>query len=252
MKFAMPPPGNLRPFRRMRLRLFFSALSIILVGGFPLAAKEATSLVAGANTDLPLSLGARMGLEFPGRWRASTTLGFLPEGYIRTLNHFLVSNNVYNQTTADLIQSTLKSSLVWRLHVGYRPFANYGFHVEAGYGLVTFGGSATASEIVTGVTGASLPASDAGSGKSFNISSTLYMLNVELGWEWFWRDLYFRASLGGSFTAAASTSVQANYTPTFPRLTDAFAASTQSYLNSIYRSYVHTPTVSLTVGYRFF
>lgn len=236
----------------MRLRVIGFVLVVTLPGGFPLAAKEETSLVAGVNTDLPLSLGARLGVEFPGRWRASTTLGFLPEGYIRTLNNFLVSNNTYNQNTADLIQSTLKSSLVWRLHVGYRPFANYGFHIEAGYGLVTLGGSATASEIVTGVTGTSLPASDAGSGKSFNISSTLYMLNIELGWEWFWRDLYFRASLGGSFTAAASTSVQANYTPAFPRLTGAFTGATETYLNDIYTRYVHTPTVSLTVGYRFF
>ncbi|MBX3723209.1 MAG: hypothetical protein KF713_15305 [Turneriella sp.] len=250
LKFAIPCLPNVKAGRVMRLRAICFGLALAIAGGYPLAAKEETSLVAGVHTDLPLSLGSRLGIEFPGRWRAATSLGFLPEGYIRTLNTLLVNNGAYNQSTADLIQSTLKSSLVWRLHVGYRPFANYGFHIEAGYGLVTLGGSATASEIISGVSGTALPANDAG--KSFNVSSTLYMLNLELGWEWFWHDLYFRVSLGGSFTAAASTSVKANYTPTFPRLTETFATSTQNYLNSIYTSYVHTPTVSLTVGYRFF
>lgn len=215
------------------------------------AAKDETHLVAGVNTDVPLSLGGRVGVEFPGRFRLASTLGVMPEAYISGINSVLVDANVYSQSTADLIRSTLKSSLVWRLHAGLRPFENYGFHVEAGYGLVTLGGGATAAEIISGTTGTALN-DGAGSGKTFSVASTLHMFDVELGWEWFWGRIHVRAAIGGAFTLSSSSSVTANYKPTFPRITEAFAVSTENYLNDTFQRYVHTPTVSLTLGYSFF
>ncbi len=224
---------------------------IMCVGGIS-AADDKLHLNAGAHTDLPLSVGGRVGIEFPNRFRISSSLGFLPEGYINTINSVMVSSGTYSQSTADLIRTTLKSSLVWRLHAGFRPFEKSGFHVEAGYGLVALGGGASAAEIISGTTGGALSDGGAASGKTFTVNSTLHMLDIELGWEWFWNQIYFRASIGGAFTVASGTSVTANYRPTFPRITEAFAVSTETYLNEIYSRYVHTPTVSFTVGYNFF
>jgi hypothetical protein len=217
-----------------------------------ISAAEKLRFNAGAHSDLPLSVGGRVGLEFPGRFRIASSMGFLPGGYINTINSIMVNTGSYTQSTADLIHSTLKSSLVWRIHGGFRPFENYGFHVEAGYGLIALGGGASAAEIISGTTGATLSDGGAASGKTFTVNSTLHMLDIELGWEWFWNQVYFRASVGGAFTVASSTSVTANYKATFPRITEAFAVSTETYLNDIYSRYVHTPTVSFTVGYSFF
>lgn len=226
-------------------------LSVIL-GGRVFAADNKGHLVSGIHTDMPLSVGARASVEFSSRLRLASSLGFLPGGYINTINSILVSTGTYSQSTADLIHSTLKSSLVWRIHSGFRPFENYGFHIEAGYGLVTFGGGTTAAEIISGTTGSTLNDGGAASGKIFSVNSTLHMFDIELGWEWFWNRIYFRAAIGGAFTLSSSTSVTADYKPNFPRITEAFAVSTQNYLNDIYTRYVHTPIVSLTIGYSFF
>jgi hypothetical protein len=234
----------------MNTKICTGIVCMLFCSGGSLAAEDKIHLNAGLHTDLPLSLGGRIGVELPGRIRIASSLGFLPDAYAKTLNTFLVGENMYNQATGDLVRSALKNSLVWRLHAGFRPFENYGFHMEAGYGLIALGSSATATEIVAGTSGYPLSAGD--SGKSVSVNSTLLMLDVELGWEWFWDQIYFRVSLGGAFTLFASTWVKANYQPTLPRLTQAFTGSTENYLDNIYQSYVHTPTASFTVGYSFF
>lgn len=197
-----------------------------------------------------MSVALRGQVEAPFRLRLSSAVGVLPGPYVSAINGILVGVGAYNQATADLIRDALGSSLIWRTHLGYRPFVRHGFTFEAGYGLVALGGGASASTIVSAATGASSP--EAGTDKNFKVSSALHMVDVELGWEWVLLEhLFVRAAAGGAFTLAASSSVTPDYTPRAPRVTEAFGASSAAYLDETYTTYVFTPVVSLWAGYSF-
>lgn len=244
----------LRPAAARRLALIAGVVATFGASREALAADaDASGTWRGAaalGTEFPMSVAVRGQVEAPFRLRLSTTLGVLPRPYVGAINGFLVGINAYDQATADLVSAALSSSLIWRTHLGYRPFRLHGFTVEAGYGLVTLGGGASAATLVSAVTGQ--PAPEAGSDKNYSISSSLHMLDVELGWEWtLVKHLFLRAALGGAFTVGSSTSITPDFTPRAPRLTEAFAKAGETYLNDTYRSYVFTPVVSAWLGYAF-
>ena len=203
-----------------------------------------------AGTELPMSVGVRGQVEAPFRVRLSTTLGVLPGPYVSAINGFLVGIGAYGDDTATLVKSTLSSSLIWRTHVGYRPFAKHGFTVEGGYGLVTLGDGTTQATLVTALTGREAP--NANDEKTYSARSTLHMLDVELGWEWeIVRHLFARVALGGAFTVGSSTTITPDFQPRAPRLTTAFASYGEAYLDDVYTSYVFTPVASVWAGYAF-
>ncbi len=206
-------------------------------------------VAANAETNFPLDVGLRVQAETPFRLRLATSFGILPEPYVDILNAFLVGVNAYDQTTADLVKSALKASLVWRTHVGYRPFADRGFYAEAGYGLVTLGGGASGAQLIAGVTGYPAPASQ---GKvQFGIQSTLHMANVELGWEWTWLEhFHVRAAVGGAFTFAANTAIH-NDANLNGKAMKSFEVNSAAYLDDLYRTYVFTPVVTFGMGGQF-
>jgi len=160
----------------------------------------------------------------------------------------------YGEGEAELIRTALQTSLVWRTHLGWRPFPREGFTVMAGYGLVTLGGGASAQELIAGITGAMIPPGSASAMLSYRVRSTLHMVDVELGWEWtFLRDrLVVHAALGFAGTVASQTRITPDYTPRAPQVTASFAAAGERYLDGLYQSYVFTPVLSVGVGYRFF
>ena len=137
------------------------------------------SIRAIAGTDFPIDIGAGIEVEGPFRIRLSSTVGIVPGVYVDTINAFLVGIGAYNHDTANLIKSALDNSLIWRTHVGWRPWSRHGFYGMAGYGLVTLGGGATGSEIIEAATGKSLPATDTTMARSFTCTSTLHMLDAE-------------------------------------------------------------------------
>lgn len=210
-------------------------------------------LEAGVGTDFPVQLGARVGLEMPGRVRVSTSFGVLPGPYVDAINGVLVGLDAYSREEADLVTSTLSSSLVWRTHVGWRPFADAGFYADLGYGLVTLGGGATASELIAGLTKRDLP--PGAGGINITADSTLHMLDVELGWR-FPIGPSFAAwtALGGAFTLASSTSLTPDETgrPLIDAEARKIADAGAKRLDDIYTSYVFTPVLSLGVAYVFF
>ena len=203
-----------------------------------------------ALTDVPIDVGGRVTVEGPLRLRLSTSLGVLPSPYVDLINDVAVSAGWYNQQTATLISDSLGSSLVWRTHIGWRPFARSGFVFDVGYGLVTLGGSVNTSAAVAAAAGKNATAKP--SAPSYDVTSTLQMIDADLGWEWtFFRDhLVLEASLGFAGTLAASTSAVPQGTAT--RVGDAFGAEAAAYLDSLYTSYIFSPVATVTAGYRFF
>jgi hypothetical protein len=210
-------------------------------------------LEAGVVTDFPLQVGARVGLETPGRIRISTSLGVLPGPYVDAINGVLVGVDAYSRDEAKLVSNTLSSSLVWRTHVGIRPIPSAGFYVDAGYGLVALGGGGTAAELIAGLTDRQLPP---GVGQlPISASSTLHMLDVELGWRFpIGPHFALWTALGGAFTLGSSTSLDPD-TTNEPRVDQAVRQITDAgarRLDDIYTSYVFTPVLSLGAAYVFF
>lgn len=207
----------------------------------------------GVGTDFPVSVGVRGQLEAPFRLRLSTSLGLLPGPYVDAINAFVVGVGGYGDSTADVIRSALSTSLVWRTHLGYRPWERLGLHFEAGHGLVALGGSATTSELLTAATGRALPSTDAGTSRSFDVASTLHMLDAEVGWDFPVAERFLlRASLGGAFTIASATSVTPDFQPRAPRAIAELSSFSEGYLDDLYTSYVFTPVIGVSASYVLF
>jgi len=227
-------------------------LCLLLVAA-PAGAEEGQSpwhLQVEALTEAPLDVGARVLIEGPARLRLSSSFGVLPGPYVELINDAVVALGGYDQQTADLIQSSLSSSLVWRAHLGWRPFPHAGFVLDVGYGLVTLGGGVKAADAIAAAAGHSAPSRPGGT--TYDVASTLQMVDADLGWEWtmLGDHLVIEAALGFAGTFAASTSATPQGSTS--RAKDAFGEEAASYLDGLYTQYVFTPVVTVALGYRFF
>ena len=101
-------------------------------------------------TNAPVDAGGRLGIELPFGFELSTEVGVMPSFYADAVNELLLAAHVYSPQVGVLVRTALQSSFVWRSHLGFRPFPGRGFYIAAGYGLLTFGGGATAGEALAG------------------------------------------------------------------------------------------------------
>jgi hypothetical protein len=193
----------------------------------------------------------------------STALGYLPGTYVGLINTWCVHTGVYGEDTARLVDLAVDQALVWRTHVGFRPFAHLGLYLDAGYTMVTLGGGLTAGQVVSAETGVELPpgpplpvppgvhavnpATD-----SFTIGSTLHLVDLEVGWELLvLRSLYLRTAVGGVLAVAASARVAPQFTPLSPQAMNAFVSAAGERITSSLES-VRAPVVSVSLGYAWF
>jgi hypothetical protein len=205
-----------------------------------------------ANTDFPLSLGGRLGVESPWRLRLSTSLGYLPPAYLRLANDVAVGMGAYERRVADLIEDSLKNSLVWRTHVGWRPFPGAGFYVEGGYGMVALGGESNPEEVLVSLTGIDPPGGEEVLNRVYRVRSVLHMLDVELGWRWgLGSGWTARTALGAAFTLDSNSRVEPQFEPSNPLLVTAFSRLAEGYLDRTFEKYVKLPVVSFSIGYAF-
>src|SRR5262249_22675712 len=106
-----------------------------------------------------------------------------------------------------MLHAALRDTLVWRTHLGVKPWRTHGFYAGAGYGLFAFGGSITTGDVVSALVGKQLP-DGLGSIPLVHISSTLHMLDVEAGWEWRVAARFkLRMAVAAATTLAASSSI---------------------------------------------
>jgi hypothetical protein len=205
-----------------------------------------------ANTDFPLSVGGRLGVESPWRLRLSTSLGYLPAAYLRAVNSVAVELDAYDRNRADLIEEALKNSLVWRTHVGWRPFPGAGFYLEGGYGLVALGGETNPETLLVALTGIDPPVGEDVLDRDYRVRSVLHMVDVELGWRWgLGAGWTARTALGAAFTLDSNSRVEPQFEPGNPLLVNAFARFAEGYLDDTFEQYVHLPVLSFSIGYAF-
>ncbi|MFO0679628.1 MAG: hypothetical protein U0169_24080 [Polyangiaceae bacterium] len=175
----------------------------------------------------------------------------MPGTYLAVVNAILVGSGSYDQQTANVIQSALQNSLVWRTTFGWRAFPSHGFSFGAGYQLAALGGGLDGSDVIEAITGKS-----SGSGRvDVAASSLLHQATIELAYQWFlWRGLFVRASLGGLFTLAASSSLEPaspSRATTSARFTSVLREG-EAYLDTTYTRYVHAGWAGVSLGWRVF
>ncbi len=232
-----------------------TALCLLLGTPAPLrAASEDWHLQAEVVTDVPVDIGGRIALEFPGRARLSVGLGGLPGGYVSLVNAIVVAAGGYGESTAELIHDSLQRSLVLRVHFGWQPWPEYGFYFEGGYGMLSLGAATSQEDVLTRVTGVKSPLiEELSAGRNYGIESRVHMIDVELGWQWvFVKRVVLRLALGMAGTVGAETSISPRFKVTTDDSTHQYCDRAAHELNAIYRNYVFTPVVSVGLGYRFF
>ena len=235
------------------------ALSLIAGLCLPTGSAEAKRspwhLQMGLGTDFPLHMGGHLSVEMPAGLQLSTSIGHLLTSYVEVINAIARSFDAYEQETADLVLASWRDALVWRLHFGWRPLPDKGLFVEAGYGLVTLGSVIAGGDLVTVLEDdiRDLLDEEALQYVQYDLTSTLHMLDVEVGWRWVLKSgWFFRVAVGFSATLAGETELVPAGQRTETEQDALVSEGVRVHLNAIYRNHVHTPVVSLCAGIRFF
>lgn len=218
----------------------------------PSLAQDDFHLDLEVGTEFPISVGANMVMTYPNGLRLSTGLGYLPNAYVEVINEVVQSFPYsYDDATGDLIEETLKDSLIWHLHAGWQ--SGVGVYVETGYRLTALGGGTSSEALLAGITDWERTGEFNGS-SGYDVSSVLHMVDIEIGWTTIIDERWtFRTALGGAATVAASTTVSAQTSPTGrtrQRFVEEFESFSENYLVDTYTEYVFTPVFTVAVGYR--
>jgi hypothetical protein len=245
---ALPPRHSCSPFDARVLLAGALALSVL---ASPRARADPLHLTVEAGTEFPLDVGARVTFELPGRLQLTGAIGFMPSGYTQLINDTLVDFNAYDQATANLIQSSLQNTLLLHLRLGWQPFDRHGFYFQAGYMVGFLGGGASGASVLAAGGHGGLIGSGAAS-DSFDISTTVQGITFEIGWVWLIEDRWqLRAGLGGMHTFASSSTITkrgGHETADDKTLENGAAA----YIDNVMTTYVYSPMITFTAGFRIF
>jgi hypothetical protein len=231
--------------------LLFTVCGVLLLIATPAVAQ--VRIVA--HSDAPVFTGVGVDLETLGRLRFSTSVGFLPGGYVAMANKVLVpafESQGYTTDVAGLVRSSIDRTKVWRTTAGWRPFKDAGFVFGVGYTLIDVGGEATVADLLPGTSGVSAITID-GRQPSFAVSATAHLLHAELGWTWdLPANLWLRTGVGMGLTVKANTVVAAQFTIDHPIAREAipkYEAVVEQDLHDGLRHYAHPPHVTLALGW---
>jgi len=154
----------------------------------------------GVGADIPVdALNVGFVIQAPSGLRLSSTVGVLTDVFLGLMDE--------GDAAAGMMHAALRDSLVWRTHLGMKPWSTHGFYASAGYSLCSFGGAVTSGDAMSALLDRMLPV-DLGSSALVHMSSTLHALDLEAGWEWpIARHFTVRTAIGASMIVAASTTI---------------------------------------------
>jgi hypothetical protein len=237
--------------RDMRTTL---AVTLLLVGAAAHAQESGGtespgSLRLEASTSFPLDLALRGTMEGPGRVQFALSVGFAPRAYTRLIHNTAQALGAYGPRAAQLLSSAYGNLLDGRALVGWRPFAESGFYVLGGYGVVTLGGGLSIVEVLAAALGRPLPEGAQGT-ERLQLRATAHQAYVELGWKWTvagWLSL--GAGLGGFYTFAAAVDITPLVeAPALRTALEGLAGPGEAFLATQTRRYFHAPLATLTAG----
>lgn len=213
------------------------------------------AVTTGLSTDVPVDISLGVRLEMPGRLYTQASLGVVPRPYVQLANEASMAlfPESYSEDNATLVEEALSSSVLLRLHAGWRPLPAHGWTFGGGVAYAALGGDATGAELVAGLAGVSSPRPTSGSA-TIEADARVLLLEVATGWDLpLWRGLVLRPGLGWSFTVWARSDLEPAFEvrPAAQRALDELEAQGEAYLDETFRRYVHPPRVSLALGWRF-
>lgn len=223
------------------------------------AAQPAVHLDTTVGTDFPISVGLETTAELPSRLRGKVGVGFYPQPYLDLLNNLAVSAEWWDESTATLIDAALSGAVVTGASVGWRPWEHRRFSFGAGYQLIALGGGLTDEQALQAVTGIEVETTSEQSMEA-TVAAQLHQVTLEASWQWQIRDrLVLSAQVGGLSTLYSNTGVDVILGgPSGPAddLTEAAISDLEiygeDYLDDIFQTWVHTGTIGIYAGYRFF
>lgn len=213
-------------------------------------------------TDLPVQVGVGGLVEWNKTWRLQSSLGWMPSAYVNGTNRVvrMIIPESYSEETAQLVEDTIRDSLVWSLRAGWRPLRERGLYAHLGYSLITIGGGSTASGLIEGITGVEISRMTNPDRGELPISAaaTLHLASLEVGWEWSLlelareRALTLRAALGFSYTFTSSATLKVERESNRPAVRDAYRRledAGEDYLTDTFETYIHPPSLTIALGY---
>jgi len=225
-----------------------------------IAGDNAHSVDVYAGTEFPLMVGVGATYEHPTRLRLDVNGGFMPDAYVDALNWILTTFDVYDETTADLIDDVLTNALLGRAELGFRPWEERGWTAALGYQhLRVFGSTAGLTSFVDGVDEDALETAQEFTG-NLTIDIAVHQIHGELGYERalmadrFGDHLRIRGTVGFAYTLRANTTADTTQEPSNPiheTAADIVIYEAEVYLDDVFEEWVHIPTLGVSAGYRF-
>lgn len=204
-------------------------------------------------SDLPLHAGAAFWFGLPSGWIAGTSLGQMPRAYVDLINTASIQLGGMDSETAEVVEHALAESLVWRARTGWQRAGAEAFYAVLGYSLITLGGGAKGESLLRLAT--ENPNDEFTEALSYDLASTLHLVDIEVGWTWTFDETYtLRVGAGFIATVTSHTTVTPSLAPSgdagerLKAFTDAVAAR----LDATYQASVFSPTFSLALGWRLF
>lgn len=244
--------------QRWKALIGAAALLVVVTGGADRAAAAGlVNVDATVGTDIPVAVSGGVVVQLPFWLRASTSLGVVPGGYVDLINDAVQAiDSSYGEAEAALVRSSLETSMVWRTTIGIKPL--WGFYAAAGYALASLGGGLTTKEALDAAaleSGRTARWNLQSDGRELKLGATVHLAVLELGWEQvLFNTITLRGALGYTGAFAADVKAEPSWTPRpiAKATVDELTVETETYLRDTITSYVHTPVLSLAVGYRFF
>jgi hypothetical protein len=161
----------------------------------------------GVGADIPLdALNVGVVIQAPSGLRLSSSVGFLADVFLGGMD----APEGGPAATA-LMHAALRDAVVWRTHLGMKPWKTHGFYASAGYSLCSFGVATTTGDAVSALVDRMLPV---GLGSMVHMTSTLHALDLEAGWEWpIAQRFKFRTAISAAMIIASSTSLHVDDGP---------------------------------------
>ena len=210
-------------------------------------------------TDVPLLLGAGMLFEAPSRFRIRSAVGVMPRGYLRLSNALIqgVSQD-YPEPAQRFVEEAIEETFTWRTQLGFRLLRRRGLYLHGGYTLLALGGSSSGEELI-----AIADAFDQEQGELMEglgasrveIGSRLHLLDLEVGWDFALSErAALRLGAGWAFTFYSRTRVEASFDQSGQESAAQealFEEISGKYLDAVYRAFVHPPSLSMALGWKF-
>jgi hypothetical protein len=219
------------------------------------------ALTPEIGTEVPLAIDIGVRAELPKGLRVRLGAGYLPAGYVRLANALVTAAwpTYYDEETANLVESALRSSLLLRARVDWRPSERRGFVFGAGVSLASLGGDATTAEVMEGLTGVSARDGEAEEQQDITIDTRTVFLDVGIGWEFApfkeaspLHPLRIRPTLGWAFSVWSRSDLEPAWAvpPEDQQRIDRLEAASEVYLDDVMTTYVHPPLFGVQVGWQ--